>query len=419
MGEMRLIDECKRYDSEQNVRALLGGDGCNVNEVDETGCSALHFAAENGNATIVGMLLRAGANVHLRQEANQTALHYCAYEHINDTVQIGRMLINAGANINARAINGYTPLMIAARHGSAAFVSMLLEFEDIDVFATSDGTCANVMHFACANRMDGHAIIRVLMETEYGRSLMNTRDKEDRSPLLIAYSCGAKMLKGITPFHADGLRTETLPVFPAHSCPDPIGALTERSLFDSRVLQPFFAGAHARKNTANFTWAMLRRSDGIRLDGSGNFDVFNTMSECKNNHKLWRLVVGELLITRHPMTEDTLFHVAARSNSMFGVRACMANRLNPLLRNKNGELALDCTTDNEIRNAIQAYSLWRPKRKITQWFGPYFLERATTFLLVCHRWQQSTTVSIPPRDVRYMIIQKLASLEYTFVSSRK
>ena len=157
---------------------------------------------------------------------------------------------------------------------------------------------------------------------------------------------------------------------------------------------------------------MLRCSGGVCLDGSAK-DVFSAMSACTDT-AVWRLVVGELLITRHPATEDTLLHVAARANNLEAVRVCMSHSLNPLLRNNSNKLAADAATDKAVIEELRRYALWRPKRKVMQWYGPYFRNSARTFLLVCERWR-AKRVRVVTRDVRMLILSHLAAMESTYV----
>lgn len=62
------------------VRGILQGQkSINVNDRDTDGLCAIHWAADRGNAGILELLLRHGANVdELDAESGQTALHYAA-----------------------------------------------------------------------------------------------------------------------------------------------------------------------------------------------------------------------------------------------------------------------------------------------------------------------------------------------------
>jgi cytohesin len=82
-------------------------------------------AAMHGNRETVRALLKQGGDVNAAQGDGMTALHWAAS---NNDVELAAMLIHAGANVRAATrINGFTPLMMAARSGHAAMVGALLD----------------------------------------------------------------------------------------------------------------------------------------------------------------------------------------------------------------------------------------------------------------------------------------------------
>jgi uncharacterized protein len=87
--------------------------------------AAVADAAMQGDRESVRSLLKQGGDVNAAQGDGMTALHWAASA--ND-VELAAMLIHAGANLRATTrINGYTPLMMAAKAGHAAAVRTLLE----------------------------------------------------------------------------------------------------------------------------------------------------------------------------------------------------------------------------------------------------------------------------------------------------
>src|SRR6058998_2452211 len=72
-------------------------------------------AAQSGDREAVRALLKQAADVNAAQGDGMTALHWAAQK--NDA-ELARMLLYAGANVKATTrINGYTPLLLAARAG--------------------------------------------------------------------------------------------------------------------------------------------------------------------------------------------------------------------------------------------------------------------------------------------------------------
>ncbi len=107
------------------LRALLK-QGADVSGAQGDGMSALHYAAERGDAEMTEMLVYAGANVAATTRIGQyTPLHLASQAGSAAVVQA---LVKAGANVAARATNtGVTPLHLAAATGNADVVKILLD----------------------------------------------------------------------------------------------------------------------------------------------------------------------------------------------------------------------------------------------------------------------------------------------------
>ncbi|MGH9348328.1 MAG: ankyrin repeat domain-containing protein, partial [Vicinamibacterales bacterium] len=107
------------------VRALLQ-QGADVNAAHGDGMTALHWAAERGDAEMAEMLVYAGANVAAGTRIGQyTPLHIASTAGSAPVVQT---LLNAGAGVDARSTNtGVTALHLAAASGDPAVVTLLLD----------------------------------------------------------------------------------------------------------------------------------------------------------------------------------------------------------------------------------------------------------------------------------------------------
>jgi ankyrin repeat protein len=87
--------------------------------------TALHWAAMQGDVEMTTMLLAAGANVRATTRlGGYTALHLAAQAGQTGTL---RALLAAGASVDLLTTTGATPLMLAARSGSAEVATTLLE----------------------------------------------------------------------------------------------------------------------------------------------------------------------------------------------------------------------------------------------------------------------------------------------------
>ena len=99
------------------VRALLK-QGADVSAAKGDGMTALHFAAERGDAAMTKMLVYAGANVAAVTRIGQyTPLHVASRAGNPGVVQA---LLKAGADVSARTSpSGVTPLPLAAPRWSS------------------------------------------------------------------------------------------------------------------------------------------------------------------------------------------------------------------------------------------------------------------------------------------------------------
>ncbi|XP_065902087.1 mucolipin-3-like [Dysidea avara] len=100
--------------------------GVDVNVITRDGWTPLHFAAQNGNAHVVGMLIKSEANVNATTKDKQTPLHRAA---LCGHVEVVEVLMNFAANINSINEDGCTPLLVASQNGHAEIVEMLMMSE--------------------------------------------------------------------------------------------------------------------------------------------------------------------------------------------------------------------------------------------------------------------------------------------------
>src|SRR3954465_5992724 len=107
------------------VRALLK-QGADVSAAKGDGMTALHFAAERGDAAMTEMLVYAGANVGAVTRIGQyTPLHIAS--RLGNAAVVAA-LVKAGANVSAvTTTSGVTPLHLAAASGNADVVTLLLD----------------------------------------------------------------------------------------------------------------------------------------------------------------------------------------------------------------------------------------------------------------------------------------------------
>jgi len=92
------------------VRSLLA-EGAPVDAKDESGWTALHFAAANGWTDVAALLLDRGADPNARALLDMTPLHWAA---MRGRAETAGLLTRRGARADVRNAYGMTPLHLAA-----------------------------------------------------------------------------------------------------------------------------------------------------------------------------------------------------------------------------------------------------------------------------------------------------------------
>lgn len=104
-------------------------DYVDINQVNQTNCSALMYAAFYGKSDIVIYLCNKGANPNIAstngENAGETALMYACWKCNYDAV---KALIDAGANVNAARKYGdrFTPLMYAMANVNGGYIRTII-----------------------------------------------------------------------------------------------------------------------------------------------------------------------------------------------------------------------------------------------------------------------------------------------------
>ncbi len=96
--------------------------GCDVNDSNDRGETALHVATLFGQFEIVELLITNNANVNARVHTGETALHIAAHEGYSDIL---KLLLTNDAKVNARANNGLVALDWAKIKGHTKIVQLL------------------------------------------------------------------------------------------------------------------------------------------------------------------------------------------------------------------------------------------------------------------------------------------------------
>ena len=104
------------------VRDLLA-DNSNPNGTDDDARTGMHYAAMNGNLTIIAILIKAKAKLDPKDKLGNTPLHLAADR---NQAEVAQLLLDVGAPVDPENKNGMTPLMMAANRGNIEIVQVLL-----------------------------------------------------------------------------------------------------------------------------------------------------------------------------------------------------------------------------------------------------------------------------------------------------
>jgi ankyrin repeat protein len=156
IGDVRIADAVMHGDAAA-LRALLQ-QGADVNAPQGDGMTALHWAAELGDADLAAALLKAGANPAAETRIGRhTPLHVAAK---GGYPLVARALVEAKASVSATTSTGAAPLHFAAASGSGETVTILLE-RGADVNAREPQWGQTPLMFAAASgRTD---VVKVLL----------------------------------------------------------------------------------------------------------------------------------------------------------------------------------------------------------------------------------------------------------------
>lgn len=107
----------------QNIPiSLLQNNLVNKNFVDQNGCTALHYAAIQGDAEKVKILLANGANVDIKNQHGNTPLHAAVILKRTDVI---KLLLEKGAKVDAQDEYGNTAAHFAADAGDKDTIELL------------------------------------------------------------------------------------------------------------------------------------------------------------------------------------------------------------------------------------------------------------------------------------------------------
>ena len=150
-----------------------------------TSAGDLYWAAREGNLALQEELKKCANINHVKDSNGWTALHWAAYK---GDVQATQVLISNSANVDEKNKSGQTPLHIAAKDGNNNVIKVLLD--NSSCISEVDNDKNTPLHLALAHSGDLDTVKLLLQNSEDVKSLVNTANKNQQTPLHIAAQHG-------------------------------------------------------------------------------------------------------------------------------------------------------------------------------------------------------------------------------------
>jgi ankyrin repeat protein len=174
-----------------DIVSFLLGQGAQANSRDEDSSTPFMMACKEGHMGVVKALLEHMGPEALQEtdEGGRTALHFAAYRGHQETATF---LLGQGARANSRDEDGCTPFMDACEEGHMGVVQMFLHHIGPEALRERDRNGMTALHLASV-RCHG-AVVRALLLAGADPTVT---DHEGRTPRAIPQMEGKKEEKGM------------------------------------------------------------------------------------------------------------------------------------------------------------------------------------------------------------------------------
>jgi ankyrin repeat protein len=175
---------CAALGGHEKTVAFLLKEGAQVNSRTAYGRTSLMLACKKGHLGVVRVLLHHMGAQALQQtdDKGRTALHWAALWGHGEIVAL---LLEQGAQANGRDASGETPIMLACKEGHLAVVEMLLRHVGGQALQQTDDKGRTALHWAS---LCGHGEVVAFLLGQ-GAEIMS-RDTLGRNPLMYGCSKG-------------------------------------------------------------------------------------------------------------------------------------------------------------------------------------------------------------------------------------
>ncbi|CAM1511968.1 Fc.00g094810.m01.CDS01 [Cosmosporella sp. VM-42] len=170
--------------SDLAVEAAIDLDPGSINERDERGRTALHWAVMKDDVESVRTLLDCKADIAVTDLDGKTPFHGTGWR---NHVEIAQILINAGSDLEATDSRGRTPLLLATAHCSCDVLELLLQ-SGADISARDDigNTAFHLPAKQTSITPDTETMLRLFKTFQGTGGEMDSLDNSGETPLMLA-----------------------------------------------------------------------------------------------------------------------------------------------------------------------------------------------------------------------------------------
>jgi ankyrin repeat protein len=144
------------------IQIAIDKAGAKLNQIDSSGKTPLHYAAELGNHAATKRLVRCGASVQISDNIGMTAVQVAAMAGFADVLNL--LLQESDYDINASDTNGFSLLHWAASWDWVSIIRIVVEHADVDL-SRRNGYGQTALHIAA--RCGCPSVLQVLLELGY------------------------------------------------------------------------------------------------------------------------------------------------------------------------------------------------------------------------------------------------------------
>lgn len=307
-----------------------------IDSIDIDGMTPLMWAAFKGTAATCEALLKAGADVQLKDKSEQNTLHYAVK---GGKIEIVQLFLNHKELIDAKDAHETTPIMLAVNPE----IFEMLQKAGANPLAT-DAKGENSMHRAV--KLGSKKIVEQLLSN---KQLIDSRNKEGKTPLILCAEKGyleicEALLKAGADSAAinDGSNAMHEAAFYNH--PEVIRLLaTNKQLINSKtkikLRTPLILTA-LRGNKESCAVLLELGADPMETDHEGWNAMHYAAEEGKTEVVRLLSTNKSIIDSRGGMDDETPFMLAAKYNRKESCEILLKADANVQLKNKKGKTQL-------------------------------------------------------------------------------